>query len=146
MFEWFYGSHATTFAVIEWANIATDSKNSRVEKFRKVDMRHSWLAMSVSSYKTHAVRQIDGYTLLLRPKGFSNSQGHGEEQFRPASEPGRGDADAVEQQHIPQIRDQPDEMDMDDIQPAHENKPVQDTLLHAGFCGYLCAEYSDSLT
>lgn len=145
-FEQLWDFRATIFAVVEGANVAWASKNSRLEKFQKIAMQHSWLAISVGSYKTHALHQTDGYTLLLRPKGSTNSQGLDEEESDLASELERNGADAVGQARLPQDHGQPDKMDVDDIQSAHDNKRDQDRSLHAGFYRYLCAEYSDTLT
>ncbi|KAJ9606600.1 hypothetical protein H2200_008608 [Cladophialophora chaetospira] len=132
-------------ALIQIADSKPDSKNSRIKNLTTCAIQQQWLAVSVSSLQTKAIRQIDGYTILLQPF-------HDIEQNRTDE-----DADDVDR------KDQ-GEFEMDEGGNASEAGAINGTALtraestgesnqkpetisaRTGFQRFICAEYIDTLT
>ncbi|ETI22059.1 hypothetical protein G647_06130 [Cladophialophora carrionii CBS 160.54] len=120
-----------------------DSKHSRVRNLQTLAIERHWLAISVSSFKTQALHQIDGYTILLQPtRSDGPSQG--------ARHDGGGS---------PKTREDETEMVDEDREDTHTGgiiapeigttsgtQELPDVVSHRpGFQRFLCAEYLDSL-
>ena len=123
-----------------------NSKHSRIKNLSTCAIEQQWLALSVSSLKTQAVHQIDGYTILLQP--FHVIENHKD----------------VEDRHGVQTKAEVNELVMDEEEgnasemntsgdttgpkvESTEGQEKSDTdAPRAGFQRFICAEYIDSLT
>lgn len=99
--------------------------------------QQQWLAFTVSGYKTQAVGQTNGYTILFQPDSPAD------EPTRLGSEH-RTQHDSEGQQTVDSRNDEDLEMPDSDLQTGIQDL-VASTLPRSGFQRYLCAEYVDSL-
>ncbi|OQV04322.1 hypothetical protein CLAIMM_09225 isoform 4 [Cladophialophora immunda] len=114
---------------------------SRAEGFEALPRRQQWFAISVSSHKTQAVNQVDGYTILLQPARNAEQP----RILHPESQTAEMDLGEGIQQ--PPRQEQGDDVNM--TQAPTLDKPQQTrepASLRAGFQCHLCAEYIGSLT
>ncbi len=115
------------------------SKQSRI---KALDDQQPWLAMSVSSFKTQAIDQIDGYTILLQPS-YTAEPLESLTHHIPAPTEAEEDASTV------------DEEDQDaaargamleEVESARADQQIpQVAPSRGGLQRFLCAEYTNSL-
>ncbi|OAP54467.1 hypothetical protein AYL99_11568 [Fonsecaea erecta] len=120
---------------------------SRAEVFEALPKQQQWLAMSVSSHKTQAVNQVDGYTLLLQPARAAGQPRNPHPDTQIAATPEDIDMDQVEVVRQPSTQQQGDDVDIT-LAPTPENpqQTKEPAPSKVGFQCYLCAEYIGSLT
>ncbi|OAL21029.1 hypothetical protein AYO22_08313 [Fonsecaea multimorphosa] len=120
---------------------------SRVGAFEALSRQQQWLAINVSSHKTQAVNQIDGYTVLLQPAHNAGQPRNPHPDDQTTSTPADTNMDMGELVQQPSQQEQGDDVDMTRTptpdKPQHTQEPAPSK---AGFQCYLCAEYIGSLT
>ncbi|KIW91244.1 uncharacterized protein Z519_08140 [Cladophialophora bantiana CBS 173.52] len=120
---------------------------SRTENFGVLPKQQQWLAISVSSHKTQAVNQVDGYTILLQPaRNTEQPRNFHPNRLTPTTS---ANMDVVTQEGLQGTPHQERSEDVN-MTPAPVPDKIQQTPESApsrtGFQCYLCAEYIDSLT
>ncbi|KIW67570.1 hypothetical protein PV04_06810 [Phialophora macrospora] len=118
-------------------------KQSRVKNLQNLDFQQNWLAISVSSFKTQAVHQTDGYTILLQPSC-------GDQPWQDSSHDSGGPTKTGETgiEMDDQHRDDPDPGGIvtPDIGTSGRLQQISHVVIsRAGFQRFLCAEYTDNL-
>ncbi|OCT52000.1 ribonuclease P [Cladophialophora carrionii] len=143
--------NSNTVKVLTWNGLISsrwilempDSKHSRLRNLQTLAMEQHWLAISISSFKTQALHQIDGYTILLQPNR-SDGPSQGAKHDVSGSTKTRED----ETEMTDQDRDDPltGGIVAPDIGKTSGAQEVPDVVSHRpGFQRFLCAEYLNSL-
>jgi hypothetical protein len=120
-----------------------DSKHSRLKNLQTLAFQQHWLAISVYSFKTQAVHQTDGYTILLQP-------GRGDQPWQDSKHDGgvptkKGETE-IEMGDLD--RDDPGtgETATPDIGTSSKLQQIREVVSpRTGFQRFLCAEYMDNL-
>ena len=123
-----------------------DSKHTRIKNLESLATQNQWLAISVSSFKTQAVHQTDGYTIILQPDSTVQQPSELENGHSASANTEEPDCDMNEHDQDAFKQNLSSGVIVSEAQSSSTGQQIPEKPRpRAGFQRFLCAEYADCI-